>query len=417
MYKSITVQTLPPEQIRQFQVLLTFQYVNNLLDKCAEFLQYKVQLFQDKECKYEIDSQLSIEQAKLNNIIFAKRIQSESASSYYPKVICWFKQNGVELSLGVMLSSDFTFEEVLHQAKQKNIIQSIPKSIQVTDLNQTKILATLMEMQMCKLIDPKEIDPQLLIQFDTINFASQISNQSKLIPQFQFQQYQAQPKTNQIASSNVNPQSQNQAQPKTNQIALSNVNPQPQQFKIQNFSIQANPLQFMQKQQINKFQPISNFDNQLNQQNSRIQPNSLNLGYSKNIITNPFIPNSNGNLQNFNQIQPQQQLQINNQLHFKGNETIQQLENTAIQSVEQMITIGKFNFQINQQGDFVVYQCSSPEISGYFLQVKGKKGTLKDEKQFKWENKFGVQIADNLGKGFIIKWKNNTYNSLITYFQ
>ncbi|CAD8045024.1 unnamed protein product [Paramecium primaurelia] len=391
MYKSITVQTLPPEQIRQFQVLLTFQYVKNLVDKCAEFLQYQVQLFQDKECKYEIDSQLSLQQAKLNNIIFAKRIHSESASSYYPKVICWFKQNGVELSQGVMLSSDFTFEEVLHEAKQKNIIQSIPQQIKVTDINQTKTLATMMEMQMCKLIDSKEIDPQLLIQFDTINFASQFSNQSKLIPQIQLQQYQAQPKTNQIALSNVNNQ----------------------QFKF----IQPNPQPFMQKQLFNKFQPIYNFDNQINQQNSRIQPNSLNLGYSKNIITNPFTPNSNGNLLNFNQKQPQQQLQINNKLHFKENETIKQLENTAIKSVEQMITIGKFNFQINQQGDFVAYQCSSPQISGYFLQVKGKKGTLKDEKQFKWENKFGVQIADNLGKGFIIKWKNNTYNSLITYFQ
>ncbi|CAK65471.1 unnamed protein product (macronuclear) [Paramecium tetraurelia] len=379
MFNCITVQTLPPEQIKSFQITLAFQHFKDLLAKCAEYLNYDVQLFLDKECNQEIDSSLSLCQASLRNIIYAKRVYDQS---YFPKVTCWFKQDGIELNMGVILNSDLSFEEVLEEAKQKDIIVQMPQSIIVTDFEQTKILASMIQLQMCKLVNPQDKDPQLIIHFTTTGQVPQVQlQQKKFFPQFPFPQ--------------------NPPRPLANQGTLQPSGLQNQKFQFPIFSLQTKPQNLINNNKVkipeNAGFPASNFEIQNNQQPPKAQPFMNPFGNPPNNNTVPF---QNMNTQVFQQ-----------KVENKAND-VTTLERMALKCVEQMILVGKFILIINENSDFVAYQCSSPQLSGFFLQVKGKKGSLKNEQQIKWESKYGVQIADNLGKGFIIKWKNNTYNSL-----
>ncbi|CAD8179662.1 unnamed protein product [Paramecium octaurelia] len=384
MFNCITVQTLPPEQIKSFQVPLNFQGVQDIKTKCAQCLNYDVQLFLDKECKQEIDSSLRLCQARQTNIIYAKRVDLTYDSSYFPKVTCWFKQDGIELNMGVILNSDYSFDEVLQEAKQKEIIVKMPNSIIVTDLDQTKILASMIQMQMLKLISPSDTDPQLLIHFTTTGQEPQVQLQQKNgFPQFQFPQNPIRPQGNQ---GTLQPSG---LQIKKNQFPIFSLQSKPQN-KFNNNKVQIQESVF----------PPSNFEIQKRQQPPKPQP-----------FMNPFVNPPNNTATVFKTIDSQvfQQKDQN-----KAND-IASLERMALKCVEQKIHVGKFILIINENSDFVTYQCSSPQLSGYFLQVKGRNAPLKNEQQIKWESKYGVQIADNVGKGFIIKWKNNTYNSLTIY--
>ncbi|CAD8206296.1 unnamed protein product [Paramecium pentaurelia] len=471
----IRVQTLPPEQIQQFDIEINFHYIRDLVEKCTQkLLKENVKLYYDEQCNYEINSDQSLQEARINQVIYVKVLENQSESiSQYGDVICWFRQDGIDLEQGVQLRSDFTFEEVLDDAISKNIIQQMPKYIKVTNHGQTKILATLIEMQMYKLIEQNNKAPQLTIHFTT--------NDQE--PQVDFGQFNQIPQMN---SQSQGPkfifQQNNQIQGIQNFQQFQNNTSVPPIFQQKPFFIQPNQQQ--NTIQINQPQPIIQIPNKTQNLNHTLQSQQI---FQGNIGQSGFIPqgqiniplsqnstlnkNSQGVQQQINPLIPPFQIpsdknpnltqpnqckilvppdknqiisQTNNQstifsppsnknpiigfpsLHNQQqtNTMFQNLESDAIKTlesmaqkcVESMITIGTFNFQINQNGNFVVYTSINPKLSGYFLENRGKNMLLQNEKNLNWETRFGVSIAQKENKGFIIKWKNNTYNSLSMNF-
>ncbi|CAD8108410.1 unnamed protein product [Paramecium primaurelia] len=469
----IRVQTLPPEEIQQFDIEINFHYVRDLIEKCTQkLLKENVKLYYDQQCNYEINSDQSLQEARINQVIYVKVLENQSESiSQYGDVICWFRQDGIDLEQGVQLRSDFTFEEVLDDAISKNIIQQMPKQIKVTNYRQTKILATLIEMQMYKLIEQNDKAPQLTIHFTTNDLEPQVDfdhlnqypqkNLQSQGPKLIFQQ------TNQIQSSQNFQQFQNNTsvpplfqqkqifiQPNQQQNTTQTNLPQPfLQIPNKNLNMN-NTLQSQQIFQGNIGQ--SGFIHQIQNNNPLSQNSTLNKqtqGVQQQINPPPFFtPIQINSDKNPNLIQPNQskilvppekntiiqqtnnqntmfsppsnknpilgfpsmhnQQQTNTMLQNFESDAIKTLESMAQKCVESMITIGTFNFQINQNGNFVAYTSINPKLSGYFLENRGKNMLLYNEKNLKWETRFGVSIAQKENKGFIIKWKNNTYNSL-----
>ncbi|CAK57115.1 unnamed protein product (macronuclear) [Paramecium tetraurelia] len=471
----IKVQALTEYGPQIFEIESNFHYVRDLVERCAQKLKKQnVRLYYDKDCQREIGSDQRIEQAGINQIIFVKIIENEfEQSSQYGDVVCWFIRDGVELEQGVQLRSDFTFEEVLDDAISQNIIQSMPQQIKVTNHRQSQILATLMEMQMFKLIDPNTRDPQLTIHFTTDGkdpiventqfnqqfpqkfpvfqgprkeFQPNISRNQNFQQQLPNQQQQSFQQFQQFSNNTTfQPQPLN-ATAMQNKGQIHNTSFQPQlnfpQQKPQNFNNNMQQSQqILQSNIIGQSAIISQMQNnkpfQMNQPNSNqkpqqgqqpgfpptftpntIQPEkSPNQSLQKN-QNNPFMPPpKNPNLGLPNQNNPlQQQFQNNYQQQHLESEAIKSLEQMAQKTVDSTFILGNFVFTIDQQGGYVSYKHINNKITGYFIEPKGKEISLKNENNLKWQTRLGVQIALNDNLGFVIKWKNNTYNSILMNF-
>ncbi|CAD8206107.1 unnamed protein product [Paramecium octaurelia] len=473
----IKVQTATPFGEQIFEIKRDFYYVRDLVEKCAQYLKKKnVRLYFDKDCQKEIGSDLKIEQAEINQTIYAKIIENEfEQSSQYGDVICWFIRDGQELEQGVQLRSDFTFEEVLDDAIYQNIITSMPKQIKVTNYRKTQVLATLMEMQMFKLIDQNEKEPQLTIHFTTNEKEPIVENTQfnqqfpQRFPVFQGPRKEFQPN---MAQRNQNFQQQfpnQQQQPFQQFQQLNTTNFQPSTLnttamqnkpQIYNTSFQPQPNFPLQKPQnfnnniqqsqqipqsniIGQSAIISQVQNnktfQINQQNSNIKiqqgpqvgfPPTFNLNaipsdkspnqsLQKN-QNNPFVPLPKNPIIGLPNQNTQQQFQFQNsqqqQLEFEAIRKLEQLALNAQKTLDSNLLLGNFHFTIDQQGGYVSFSHLNLKITGFFIEPKGKEISLKNENNLKWQTKFGVSIALSDNLGFVIKWKNNTYNSILMNF-